>query len=511
MPDSTKKGMGFAQNHHKVPAWLIYWFLMRFLSLKEYYICSKKIIRMLIKNFLFVILFFCSSIVTAQKIKSQATATMLKTATSLMEAQQFDAAEEYYKKALSKATVTGDNYSLAAANEGLGNLYTKLDKTDLAIAHYKTAIRLYRNQRLYVIATVVESLLKSVQGIGDLYAGIEVGAKGIKLSIIEVKLSKDREFDYTLKADTSINTDAASLSYQSEKETFDAVTVLWAMARGRYVIPPNKIHIVISSGLKQELDKYGKVDYFANVIRPADMDPMVKITYINPVQESELSLLGIVPQKRRFTATQLDIGSGNTKGGYFNNGKEFFPVTFPLGTKSFQRIIEARSPSDINEYIKIAEQLWKDSLKNIVANEFSIKNEIRSRDILYLSGGVVWAIASLLHPESVNNNYSDLSAGDISTFRKSLVSDFDKLIHPDVSKIYNGENLRSIQKNIARVIGTYDRKALLAGTIWLDELLKEINTENPAKKFIYPKYAYVGWISGYIIKKATQQYIGLVN
>ena len=103
---------------------------------------------MLIKNFLFVILFFCSTFVTAQKIKSQATATMLKTATSLMEAQQFDAAEEYYKKGLSKATVTGDNYSLAAANEGLGNLYTKLDKADLAISHYKTAIRLYRNQRL---------------------------------------------------------------------------------------------------------------------------------------------------------------------------------------------------------------------------------------------------------------------------------------------------------------------------------------------------------------------------
>lgn len=81
---------------------------------------------------------------------------------------------------------------------------------------------------------------------------------------------------------------------------------------------------MISSGLKQELDKYGKVDYFANVVRPVDMDPLVKITYINPVQESELSLLGIVPQKRRFTASQLDIGSGNTKGGYFNNGKEFF-------------------------------------------------------------------------------------------------------------------------------------------------------------------------------------------
>lgn len=465
---------------------------------------------MLSKNFLFIVLFFSCTVVSAQEKQNLSTATMLKTATSLMEAQQFDAAEEYYKKGLAKATLSKDNYNLAAANEGLGNLYTKTDKTELAIVHYKTAVRLYRNQKLYVIASVVESLLKSVQGIGDLYAGIEVGAKGIKLSVIEIKLSRDREFDYTLKADTSINTDAASLSYQSEKETFDAVNFFWAMARTRYAIPPNKIHIVISSGLKQELDKYGKVDYFANVIRPVDMDPLVKITWITPVQESELSLLGIVPQKRRFTATQLDIGSGNTKGGYFNN-KAFFPVTFPVGTKSFQRIIETTSPADINAYIQIAEQYWRDSLKTIVSNEFSKKSEIRTRDVFYLSGGIVWAIVSLLHPESVNNAFTDISASDISVFRKSLVSDPDKLLHPDLSKIYNGENLRAIQKNITRVVGTYDRKALLAGTIWLDELVKEINSQNPSKKFIFPKYAYVGWISGYIIKKATQQYLGLVN
>ena len=88
----------------------------------------------------------------------------------------------------------------------------------------------------------------------------------------------------------------------------------------------------------QELDKYKKVEYFANVIRPVSLDPSIKITYITPEQEAQLSLLGIVPQKRRFTATQIDVGSGNTKGGYFDANKKFVPVTFPLGTKSFQAI-----------------------------------------------------------------------------------------------------------------------------------------------------------------------------
>ena len=30
------------------------------------------------------------------------------------------------------------------------------------------------------------------------------------------------------------------------------------------------------------------------------------------------------------------------------------------------------------------------------------------------------------------------------------------------------------------------------------------------KKFIYPRYGYVGWISGYIIKKVTHQYSAML-
>jgi hypothetical protein len=247
------------------------------------------------------------------------------------------------------------------------------------------------------------------------------------------------------------------------------------------------------------------------VIRPVTLDPVINITSITAAQESELSLLGIVPQKRRFTANQLDVGSGNTKGGYFNTNKTFVPVTFPLGTKSFQRLIESKTHGDLNDYVKIAEEMWRDSLRRVVVNEFFTKKDIKTRDVMYISGGVVWAIASLMHPESVNSNYTDITSQDISEFRRLLFSDYDKVSKPDLTFISYPEDARASQRNINRVLNTYDRKALLAGTIWLDELIKEINTINPGKKFIYAKYAYVGWISGYIIKKVTQQYTGLVN
>ena len=466
---------------------------------------------MLFKKILLMCFFLGSTAVHAQKIKSQATFRTLKTATSLLEAQQFEAAEEFFKKGLEKAIQFEDVYCMAFANEGLGNFYTKTEQPELAVKSYKKAIALYRSQNLNIIANVVESLLKSVQGIGDLYAGIEVGAKGIKLSIIDVTLNKDRQYDYNLKLDTSINTDAASLSYQSEKESRDAIAKLMDIVANRFKVVSKRTYIVISSGLKQELDRYEKVDYFANTIRPKEIDTAIHIMYVTPGQEAELSFIGIVPQKNRYSNNQLDIGSGNTKGGYFSREKKFIPVNFSLGTKSFQRLVDAKVQGNLEVFLKTAEQIIKDSLIKVMTDELVTKPDFKTRDVLYLSGGIVWSIVSLMHPQSTLNNYTELSTNDIADFRKRIFSDYSGLTQPDISAISNADDANTARKNINRVINTYDQKALLAGAVWLDELIKQINTLNPGKKFIFPKYAYVGWISGYIIKKVNQQFLGLVK
>jgi tetratricopeptide (TPR) repeat protein len=467
---------------------------------------------MLFRKFLFVIFLFSWTCTQAQApTKAQSTARTLKTATSLLEAQQFDAAEEYFKKGLLAAKTSNDVYNQALAYEGLGNLYSKSDQPKLAISSYQQAIKLYRGQGLTVIANVVESLLKSVQGIGDLYAGVEIGAKGIKLSVIEVKLSRNRDYDYSLVLDTSINTDAASLSYQSEKETFDAVTIFYDIIRNRFQVPPGRTHIVISSGLKQELDKYKKVEFFANIVRPTSLDPKIRISYITAEQEAELSFLGIVPAKNRLSANQLDVGSGNTKGGYFNNNKVFVPLTFPLGTKSFQRLIESKTPADIREYLQKAEKLFTDSLGRVMVYEFANKQDFKSKDLVYLSGGIVWAIASFIHPDKIKDNYMEITHQDITAFRQLVFSSYDKVTKPDISLVSNAAEARDSQKNINRVLKTFDQKALLAGVIWLDELIQQVNSINPDKKFLYPRYAYVGWISGYIMDKINKQYTGLAR
>lgn len=461
-------------------------------------------LRKLLPAFLLLLVSHC---VSAQQPRNQSTAMILKTANTLLEAQQFDAAEEYYNKALQNAKATKNFYQQAQAYEGLGNLYSKTKQQNPAADAYQKAIKLYRSLGHNVIADVLVSLMKNVMGIGDLYAGVEIGAKGIKLSVIEVKLSNG-ENDYVLKMDTSINTDAAALSYQSEKETFDAITVFYNIIKNKFDIPAARTHIVISSGLKQDLDKYNKTEYFANIVRPKELDPKIKIRYVTVDEESQLSFKGIVPPMNRMTANQLDVGSGNTKGGYINSGRTFIPVNFPLGTKSFQRLVESHATGnpDLETYRQVAEKIMHDSLARVMVYQFTDKKDFKSRDVVYLSGGIVWAIASLMYPEQIRQNHVELTQADISAFRALIFSAYDDLVKPDLRKKLNAEDAAASYANIKRVVNTYDQKALLSGAIWLDELVQQLNTVNPSKKFIYPRYAYVGWISGYIIDKISKQY-----
>jgi tetratricopeptide (TPR) repeat protein len=449
---------------------------------------------------------------TFQKITTPVTYRILQTANTLMEAQRLDAAEEFFNRGLIRSKYSYDLFNQAYAYQGLGNLYIRLNQSQKAIDCYKKSIQLYKIKHRPMMTSLVENLLKSAQGSGDLYAGIEIGAKGVKLSVIEVTLSKDRQLGYKLITDSSVNTDPSSLSSKSEKETRDAIALFWKIIKERYHIPVKRIYAVMSSGLKQELDKCNKADYFARVIRCKDMNNNFKIGSVSAIQESELSMLGIVPQKDRYTTSQLDIGSGNTKGGYFNTSGIFVPVTFSLGTKSYQRLIDGRWQGDVNSFAKAAENLWKDSVALRVKWELEIKPDFKTRDIMYLSGGIVWALASYLHPNEFGKNYIEISSNDVSEFRRLVTGNYDELTNPSAIKsIAGSEQQEAVKKNLGNVSNTFDQRALTAGAIVLEGLIQEINKTNPGKKFIFPKYAYVGWISGYIIKKVAGQYTGMVK
>jgi tetratricopeptide (TPR) repeat protein len=431
----------------------------------------------------------------------------MKVGNSLREAQQYDLSEKYLRKSLQIITEQGDKYWQAAAYENLGLLYKDQDKPDDAARYFNKALTIYRQLKMNLSEKALEQMLTGAEGKEQSYGGIEIGAKGVKLSILNIQLNSNGEVEYVLKSDSSMNPEPSALTPQSQQETADALKKFIDIAKIRYRIDNDRLYVVISSGLKQELDKKNKVNEFITSVTPANAAPGFTIHSVTSAEEAELAVLGTVPPKRRFSTSLIDVGSNKTNGGYFMDASQSFDAVYlPVGTKSFVKMIKNKNPSTIADFTQYAENLWRDSLSNIVLDELGRRAGLRNRSAIYLGGGVVWCIATYLYPEKINDNYVELTEEAIHRFRIRLLNSYEKTIQPDLSNISNESLLTDARKTISRAQNTYDQESLIAGAVWVDGLMKELNATQPLKRFYFSKYAYVGWISGYIARAVAEEY-----
>ena len=431
----------------------------------------------------------------------------IKLGNTLREAQQYDLSEKYLRQGLQIITEQGDKYWEAATYENLGLLYKDQDKPEDAARYFNKALAIYRQLKMSLSEKALEQMLTGAEGKEQSYAGIEIGAKGVKLSILSIQLNSSGEVEYVLKADSSVNPEPAALTPQSQQETAEALRKFIEVAKTRYGISADKLYVVISSGLKAELDKKDKSIDFVKAITPANASADFAIKFVSSAEEAELSVLGTVPPKRRYSTSLLDVGSNKTNGGYFMDASQSFDaVYFPVGTKSFVSMVKNKNPFNINEFARYAETLFKDSLSRIVRDELGRRAGLRNRSSTYLGGGIVWCIATYLYPEKVDDNYVELTPEDIRRFRTMVLSNYTKTIQPDISNITNETLMLDARKTISRAQNTYDQESLIAGAIWIDGLMKELNTTQPVKRFYFSKYSYVGWISGYISRAVAEEY-----
>ena len=181
-----------------------------------------------------------------------------------------------------------------------------------------------------------------------LYSGIEVGSKGVKMSLLEVGKNAKNNGSFNVLKDTSVNTDFISFSSPTFQATLSGLCNLYEVASKQYSIESDKIFTVISSGVQMQAQKEQKNEWINRLIDSFKLkikDPQRKVEVIDALQEARLSHLGIVPDTRRFSTFLIDIGSGNTKGGYFpyDNTTDFKLFNLNWGTKSTANATEKRN------------------------------------------------------------------------------------------------------------------------------------------------------------------------
>lgn len=346
-----------------------------------------------------------------------------------------------------------------------------------------------------------------------LYAGIEVGSKGVKMSLVEMAKNQNKNPDFNIVKDTSVNTDFISFTDQTFSNTLEGFSGLYHAALKDYDISPEKIFTVVSSGVKVVAEREGKTDWINNLIDSFKVniqEPDRKVEVIDPQGEARLSHLGIVPESKRFTTFLIDIGSGNTKGGYFPGpGTDHIKLfTLNWGTKSIANAANSRMDQDQsldNYYRQLQRVLAGDADKEVIY-AVNISGAYKMSDNIAFSGGASWAVATLLFPELLNTPVVPVTYQQVESFYNQLNNNYSSLTADELSRKLDGtpEEKAAVKKAAGTVNKVFDQKAMLAGTGLLLKIMRQFEGVYDKKQFYLVKNGQVGWISAYVNESIRQ-------
>jgi hypothetical protein len=348
----------------------------------------------------------------------------------------------------------------------------------------------------------------------DLFAGIDIGSKGVKLSIIKMGKNASVTGSFVSVKDTSINTDFISFTQQTFHATLYGIRDLYNYARQSYRIPTEKIFTVVSSGIKGQAEKENKQDRIvalSDSLRLLLKEPKRVVTVIGAMDEAILSHLGIVPESRRYNTFLIDIGSGNTKGGYFKNGntKELKLFMLNWGTKTISNATEKRLDDDksIANYKKQLNRVLAGDPNNEIVHAVNESGAYNMNDNFAFSGGIAWAVATLLYPELADNSVVPLKFEDLVALNERLATKFSSITPIAIAGTVKDKtiNKQGIKDEVTRVQKVFDQKALMAGTSLLLNIVRQFEGTQEKKNFFLVKNGQVGWISAYVTQSVNSK------
>jgi hypothetical protein len=370
------------------------------------------------------------------------------------------------------------------------------------------------NRRLILVACLCFSIsflsaqtnLKLKYNNSTVYTGIEVGSKGVKMSMVELGKNAQSNGSFNILKDTSVNTDFISFNDPTFSSTLDALCGLYAKAQKDYKIPDKTIFTAISSGVKMQAEKDEKTENVKKLIdsfRARINDPSKQVVVIDVKQEALLSHLGIVPESRRYSTFLIDIGSGNTKGGYFpyGNTKDFYLFQLNWGTKSVSNTAEKRMEEDksMGNYQKQLVRVLSQAENADIIYAVNASGAYPLSDYIAFSGGAAWAAANLMHPELVDNAVVPVTFDEVVKFYERLYTNFSAYSPENLAKVGTDDTEKAaILKASKTVHGVFDQKSLMSGSGLLLKIMRQFASIYETKQFYLVKNGQVGWISAYV-------------
>ncbi|MEO5996442.1 MAG: hypothetical protein ABIN89_06925 [Chitinophagaceae bacterium] len=423
----------------------------------------------------------------------------IKIGNTYRETNQFDESERNLISGLSIVQQQKDKYWEAVACENLGLLYRDLEDSVKAYRYFDTASRIYQQLNLDGSRLAMTQLGESMRiKRSEAYAGIDIGSTGIKLSVLQVTLGTEGRYVYNIIKDSSINSNFADLNTAAFEGSKNALKDLFGIMQ-RYEIPQDRIFVAFSSGVLQEvlrkrLNRDSISVVFERVAQNAMPDYKSQIGFLTPNLESRYTNMGLVLPKSKEKSVSIDIGGGNTKGGYYAFGR-FESFSLPFGSRTMPLTAkDTVLPYNIKNELKMFNQT--PGIQNM-------------REVFFL-GGIVWAMVNVMHPEKAGQDYVTFTYNDVINFQRLTSGDYNTLgsyASDKIEKIPDFETLNKARRNLVETQNTFTAENLRRGAFLLAGIMDEINIPTVKKRYYFlSKGSQIAWITGYIVYNISEKY-----
>jgi hypothetical protein len=338
----------------------------------------------------------------------------------------------------------------------------------------------------------------------ELHGGIEIGAKGVKATVVDVAPAGD-SYELAVKlAETANTTLSAGIAKEGK---FDPKVVVETAAAVKGFrdkmkdlgVAPERIYVVGSSGLFAPIqDKADQVVENQKALAFAVAEAVgVKMDFISAKREAELSIVGIVPRKHQDSGILVDIGSGNTKGGYRTADGGLVTMSAPFGTVTFTERVKKAG----GDFGPAAKGLRESLLAPTFAKELAGLKELDSRKRIYMSGGIVWATSTLACPGQ-SGAFTPLRVAEIDGLLAKFAAS-NEFPAPNLGEIGGEAKRKKAAAEIEKVKGVFSPEQLHAGLHLLKALATEMKWDQGEKQVAFARHGYLGWILSYVTEKGT--------
>lgn len=357
-----------------------------------------------------------------------------------------------------------------------------------------------KKNKYHILFFILLNLFFSINSFAqkNIFAGIEIGRRAIKVSVLDV--SNIRKADYKILyfwteripfADHIAAT--GELTQDDINKTSITVVDQLKKIREEHKILEENIFIVaapVFSGARNADVLKNKISTLTNK----------NLDILNVNEEAKTLVKGAMPPVDYSNAFLLDIGAQTTKGGYIDELEddklEFIPLSLDFGTMTLTDAVQKTvlNKSEANDMTTYQEKSfdYNPILRKKTKEMFDANPPLAKKDKLYLSGGAVWAFATLYYDENVKEHYIPLNLQDVVDYDAILKNNFIKFT-----------TLAKTNKEAARVLSTYDQKYLISANNILVTCLESIPNLS-SKKILFVKEGQVTWLISYIADRSKK-------